>query len=663
MPQGSDALFDRAIDVGTLHMGWERVRSNRGAAGPDRVTVGRFAEDFHLRLARLHRALASGVYAPGPLRRVDVPKRSGGTRTLAIPTVEDRIAQTAVAFTIGPLLDAEFEDESFGYRPGRSVRMAVDRVSANYRAGYEWVVDGDIERFFDTVPHERLMEQLARVLSAPRLLGLVRSWLVAYGEDGRGLPQGSPISPLLANLYLDEVDERIAVGGVRLVRFGDDFVLMCKREKTAEKALERMAALLGEYGLRLHREKSRVVSFDEGFRFLGHLFVRSVRLRSPEPEVEAPPEQEVEPPPFAADAPVLRRAEPEADVVERVPPPPPLSPRLRLLYVMTPGRALARRDEAFTVTEDGRELLALHHRQLDRIELGPMVDVEPDAMRLAIAEGVPIALVDGWGELDGELTPPLPERAGLHLDQARLVLDASARTALAATLVAGRLHNQRALLYRLARLRAQDEVRDRVREAAQRITRIRKKLRPRLSVPEIMGIEGEAGALYWPALGDCLLHGWRFKRRRRRPPPDPVNLVLSWLSALLYRDTLALIARHGLHPGFGVLHEPADGQPALASDLVEALRAPLVESLTVYLFNNRILQQDDFARNDDGSCRIDAEASRRVLHEWEQLLARSVQLTEGGDEVLWRGVIEEQVLAYRRHAVGTSSFAPYAMGY
>jgi CRISPR-associated protein Cas1 len=201
-----------------------------------------------------------------------------------------------------------------------------------------------------------------------------------------------------------------------------------------------------------------------------------------------------------------------------------------------------------------------------------------------------------------------------------------------------------------------------VKAAAERIGRLRRKARPRCTVPELMGVEGEATALYWPALGKCLRHGWRLRFRRRRPPPDPVNLVLSWTSALLYRDTTALLARHGLHPGFGVLHTSRDGAPALASDLIEALRAPIAEALTVTLFNNRVLDRDDFEKNADGSNRMDAEASRRMIREYERWLSQPVRLVPGGDEVLWRGVIEEQVLAYKRHIIDGEPFTPYAIG-
>lgn len=665
VPGAGEPLFEAISRLDTLEAAWEKVRANAGGAGGDRVTVEEFSIDVPTRLVRLQLALRHGTYRPGPLRRVEVPKDSGGVRVLSIPTIADRVVQTAAALVLGPRLDAEMAESSFGYRPGRSVAMAVARVADLRRAGYGWVVDGDIERYFDRVPHDRLLARLERSVAEPAVLDLVALWLDAFsgpeGGWGLGLPQGSPIAPLLANLYLDDVDERIAGRGVRLVRFADDFLLMCRSEAAAGNARDRMAALLAEHGLRLNPDKTRVVPFEQGFRFLGHLFVRSLVVK----EIDTGDEPAA-PDALRPDAARLLAAHPDPAEEGADDDDGGRAPGLRVLYVTEPGRRLDLRNQAFTVTEEGAELIAIPPQRLDRVELGPASDAEPRALRHALAHGVRVAFVDGNGDAVGTLEPALSARAGLHLAQARCALDPALRLDLARRIVGGRLANQRALLARLNRRRKRDDVADTVRA----LTAALRRLPLAADVAELMGHEGAAAALYWPALGRCLDHGWRFDRRLRRPPPDPVNLVFSFLATLLHRDVAALAVRHGLHPGFGVLHTARDGAEACVSDLMEEFRAPLAEGLAVYLFNNRILHRDGFvhgggAGNDEAGgapVRIQPDARRAVIRGWERWLDRPVRGADGIRR-LWRRQIEAQTLAYARAVQGEAPYEPYRMDY
>lgn len=223
---GRHALYDTATRLDSLERAWQRVRANAGAAGGDGLTVAQFDQAAAARLLSLHKALRDGSYAPGPVRRVSIPKRGGGERVLTIPCVADRVIHTAVVAALVPVLEPGFEDVSFAYRPGRSVAQAVARVQALRDSGHTWVVDADIERYFDRVPHGPLLGVLETVVDDPALLDLIALWLEHAGDQGAGLPQGSPLSPLLSNLYLDSLDEdslAAAFGrGVRLVRYADD---------------------------------------------------------------------------------------------------------------------------------------------------------------------------------------------------------------------------------------------------------------------------------------------------------------------------------------------------------------------------------------------------------------------------------------------------------
>ena len=282
-------LLAKAASPATLAAAWSRVRRNGGVAGSDGVSCRAFEHRTRDRLARLRRDLLSGDYIPGPVRRVEIVKESGGTRPLAIPCVVDRIAQTAVGFALSPMLEPCMSPASFGYRPGIGVADAVARVAELRRESRVWVLESDIARFFETVPHPRMLALLDARIGDSRLTELVASWLDQSGTEPRGLLQGSPLSPLLANLYLDEIDHLLDGPDGRLVRYADDFVVLCTRKGDAEAARERAATLLEERGLAMHPEKTRIGSFEDGFWFLGHYFIKNLVLRDLEHTPDAAP--------------------------------------------------------------------------------------------------------------------------------------------------------------------------------------------------------------------------------------------------------------------------------------------------------------------------------------------------------------------------------------
>ncbi len=671
--KGASALLEKLASAETLFEAWAKVKANRGAPGADHVTIAAFEQGLGERIERLSRDLIEGSYHPAPLRMIEVPKTSGGRRPLAIPTVLDRVAQTAATLVLTPVLEPEFEDSSYGYRVGRGVETAVRRVDVLRREGYVWTVDADIERYFESVPHKKLLEQLARYVADERVVDLVERWLEAYSDTGLGLPQGGPISPLLANLYLDSVDEEIEKHGARLVRYADDFVILCKSREIAQGALERVGALLKERGLKLNPEKTRLVGYDEKLRFLGRLFVRSMMLRPTEAE-EAPKEQHLAP--QSAQVPLSAPA--DHILISQSPPAstaPPENcrgadedkdefgdgaPGLRVLYLMEPGRRLELRNEAFAIWEADTLAAAIPPQRVDRIEIGPAAQVNDAALRHAMIHGIPVAFVDGRGETLGWLAPPDDSRGGLHRAQAAVVLDPARRLDLAKRIVEGRLRSQRAQLRRLAP-KSTDPAR--VGEAADKIGHAIRRLERADTIDGALGEEGAAGARYWPALGLCLKHGWQFEKRVRRPPPDGPNLAFSYLSSMLARDVAALVRRRGLHTGFGALHSVRDGFDALVADLMEEFRAPLAESVTVYLLNNRILKPEMFARNDDGSVTLWGPAAKALIRGFEAKMNATVRSPRSGHKIRWRRIIAEQIDAYAAHVEGRAPYRPYGMDY
>jgi RNA-directed DNA polymerase len=282
------SLIDKVYGDGTLELAWAKVRSNAGGSGVDHITVERFAKDCPRGLLDLKEQLRTASYRPLPVKRVWIPKP--GTkqeRPLGIPVVRDRIVQTALRMVIEPIFEHRFAEHSYGFRPGRGCKDALRRVQTLLDGGHTWIVDADLKSYFDTIPKDRLMSRVAERIADSRVLALLRSYLdqevmeelTRHEPTERGTPQGAVISPLLANIYLDPLDHLLAVVGVEMVRYADDFVLLCRSEDEAKAALARVRTWVEDNGLTLHPEKTRLVDATQpgGFDFLGYHFERGYR--------------------------------------------------------------------------------------------------------------------------------------------------------------------------------------------------------------------------------------------------------------------------------------------------------------------------------------------------------------------------------------------------
>jgi RNA-directed DNA polymerase len=276
------SLIDKVYAERTLTAAWQHVKANGGAAGIDHVTVAMYERDLNRNLAMLATYLCDGTYRPQAIRRTWIDKPgSREQRPLGIPTVRDRVVQTALRLVLEPIFERIFAAQSYGFRPGRGCKDALRRVDTLLAAGYTWVVDADVRRYFDTIPHAMLMQHVRDQVADGRVLALLEAFLTQDVMDGlsrwipdEGTPQGAVISPLLANIYLNPLDHAMAAADCEMVRYADDFVILCRSEADAQRALTLVATWTAAAGLTLHPEKTRIIEATQrgGFDFLGYHF-------------------------------------------------------------------------------------------------------------------------------------------------------------------------------------------------------------------------------------------------------------------------------------------------------------------------------------------------------------------------------------------------------
>jgi len=281
------SLIDKVYSPSNLKASLARVIRNRGGAGVDGQTIAMFRGDAENKLRRLQQELVEGRYKPLPVKRSWIPKPgSREKRPLGVPAIRDRIVQTALRNVCEPIFEKKFAEQSYGFRPGRGCKDALRRVDRLLKEGYTWVVDADLKSYFDSIPHDKLMEEVKKEIADGRVLGLIEQYLKASILDGlkewtpeKGTPQGAVISPLLSNIYLNPLDHLMAESGFEMVRYADDFVLLCRSREEAERGLELVREWAEAHGLTLHPEKTRLVDARkarEGFDFLGYHFERGL---------------------------------------------------------------------------------------------------------------------------------------------------------------------------------------------------------------------------------------------------------------------------------------------------------------------------------------------------------------------------------------------------
>ncbi|MGJ5818188.1 CRISPR-associated endonuclease Cas1 [Paludibaculum fermentans] len=633
----------------------------------------------------LHQELSSGTWRPLPLLPLVAEKRpnSPATRTFHIPAVRDRIVQTALARRLSRAFEAEFLDSSFAYRRGRGVDRAIARVAQWRDRGCRAGVDGDIASFFDNVPHRLLLEHLRPEVEEPGVYEMVARSVRAWVWNGdrvrrltRGIGQGSPLSPVLANFFLHPLDVELEKSGCRVVRYADDFLVLAESAESALQAAERAAAVLDQLGLKLNVDKTQLVNFERGFNYLGAWFVgERVYLpwrMGPKPKgriVKAAP-------PMPAR--LLHqwrqkrpgKTEPEAPVIKQSATGPPGDNRLpatkgsafmAYLYVSEQGSIIRKSGERLMVEHDSHVALDLPYHKLENVLVFGNVQVTSQAMLEMLDKGISLSLFTRHGRFRGALAGAECRNVPLRLAQYDFHRDSDRSLEAARATIAAKIGNG---LWVLERYRSRHPDVDLGTTGLTAIEDALTHAKTAESVSALLGVEGSAARAYFDSFMRFNLSGFPWLGRRKHPSTDPINALLSFTYSLLTEELRGLLEASGLDPGVGFLHEPEYGRPSLALDLVEPLRHPVADRFVMSILNRHEFKAEDFEQHGGPAqpVYLTTEAIRQFFQHYEKWMSGKDEEDSGAGAGGYRALLRRECRRAAACVRDGISWAPYRCG-
>lgn len=573
-------LADQAFTDAALRRAWSEVLANDAEDGQLGTGVARFEADLDDRIGRLVADLAWGSYQPRDLTEVPIDE-PGKVRILHIPAVADRVVERAVLDVVTPYVDPVLGPAAYAYRPGLGVQDAVQELARLRDEGLGWVLRTDVDECFPTIPVPLARRMLAALVDDPELLQVIDLLLARASVSSRrgrrtmrGLAQGCALSPLLCNLVLTSLDARLLESGFALVRYADDLAVATGSRDEAWEALRCAAAAVEELGMALGDEDTHVMSFDEGFTFLGEDFGRRY-------------------PPVMADA---RVDEPERKVV----------------YVAVQGsRARVAQGRLVVESPDDQELLDVPTGHVRRLVCFGSVGISAGVRSWAMTNDVDVVFASRRGSYLGALVSgdgaPRADRI-----RAQVAIAGTPRAnEVSRAIVAAKVGKQITLLQRFGRREHSESI----RSAVSHMQGVQRLLSECSSPTEAMGVEGAAAAAYFPALGSLLPEPLQFSLRSRQPPMDVANSALSFLYTVLLGECVTAVYAAGLDPGLGVLHADHERRPSLALDLLEEFRPLVVDQVVLEAARHGRLSQAH-GRSEEGRAGVYlTRAGREVLLE------------------------------------------------
>ena len=626
--------FDRWSAFRSLAGAWERLQRKKLAPGSDQVSQQGFRERAVVELDALYDELRTGRYRPIPLRCF-VLEQGGKRRELSIPALRDRVVQEAIRPLLQEAMQPELSPACHGYVKGRSVLTAQHAAAAAVATGRTWLHRTDIQDGFGSVDRRLMRAAVAELLDpatgdvVDRILGAKRSRRGRIDPPGeRGIPLGQPLSPPCFNVLLLPLDRALEEAEITFVRYADDVLLLGRSPGELDRGLGALNRSLADLGMRRNPRKDRRTEVQgDPFEFLGRFLAGGHVLEAVHPPSSKSRTETTVPDERSG----LASMDPAQDAL------PPLK---RTLYLQTDGAWVRVRKGQAVVQRGSEERQRVPLREVDRVVVLAAVSFSAPFLAACMERSIPVHFVmtRRRGPVFGTLVRSDGESALRVRSQLESHGDASFRLELARAMVIGKIANSRWLLLRLRCDRAT------IRSLGKALGRAKAVE----SLDELLGAEGHAAALHFRALGKALRQELGFEGRKRRPPRDPFNSMLSFGYTLLFNEVHSLIIQAGLSPFIGYLHALRDNHPALASDLIEELRSPIVDRFCLRLANLRQLKKQDFEeRGTNRAVLLKDEARRRYLELWEGFLSQPLCRTGDGRLLDARRLMDRQVRRLR----------------
>ena len=612
---------------------WKSVSIKTGTSvGVDGITIEKFRDEHETNLKKLAEELECLKYKPLPAIRIYIPKRSGGDRAIHVLCVRDRVVQTFLNNQLNKIIDPNLSDVCHSYRSGRSVKSALENVAYFRSLGFIWTLESDIKSFFDSICHTTLLRKLHEICVPKWLIDLVEKSIKIDIYDGEsiienptGLPQGIALAPILSNLYLLEFDKSCEDENIKLIRYSDDFVVLCKTREEAIHALDFIKVNLSKIDLMLHPDKTDILDPDTGLEYLGKTLLRSSQMEPQNELIKS-----------AGSAKLL-----SSNITEQF--------KRNTLYVQHQGCSLRICKGKIVVIKDNEELLSLPGRWIKEVLVFGNCHFTIDCMRYFLSNGVPVFFLANSGRYFGELRSTSHYRVEGRIKQSQKLKDMDFRINLARTIVSGKIRNQIAFLARFYRRLDLPEL----KSCIDQMESSHLKLTASDNLDTMRGIEGHVSHIFYSGYAKLIRGDLLFEGRSRRPPRDPVNSLLSFGYSLLTNLCSSAIIRAGLDPYIGFMHIISGGMPSLACDLVEEFRTPVVDSLVAYLVNTAIYSGDDFyISKNDGACLMKDAARKRYFTHFENRLGTTFKHPESSREISYRECIDYQAKELRDYLLG-----------
>ena len=608
----------------------------------------------HINLYTLAQSLKQGNYQASVLQGVILHQKDRHPRPLAIPPLQDRIAQRAVVEIMGVAIDQLATRHSYGYRKGMSRQQARDKILSYNRQGYRWFFEADIEEFFDLVSHADIENRLHSFFPDEPIIPLIMDWISAPVQfDGQtipreaGLPQGSPISPMLANLMLEDFDADLEAAGMKLVRFADDFVILAKSRHQAQQAMQRAEQSLQEIGLVFNPDKTHIGEFSEGFQFLGYTFLNDLALEHKRPS-QSSQKLTLNNIPSASWLAKLLQYEPSRltelnQTLDKKHRTNDLSAIVNThykddsqtklshndigatLFITQPPKHLRQKNGKLEILEKDAQQAShrINWNQLNHIVLIGRHSYSQHVLHSALQQQINLHHLSSTGKYLGLSTATKASAEGpeLWLQQSQHYQHPEQRLKLVQQLVESRIHNQRHVL--LQRLRHDTQANDTSQNHLKALQKLCEQVTQSTEIEQIRGYEGNAAAHYFAQLSQWVPEDFGFEKRNKRPPRDPFNALLSLGYSILYSHTASILQIAGLYPWQGFYHQGYGRHMALASDLMEAYRH-IIERTALTLLRAGQLKPEDFYRLDNGACQLTRDALRIYLNQLSQRMLKPI---------------------------------------